>query len=230
MTTEQCFLECDLIERGWDKDLIAKFYEHTEIVKTTAASERIYDKKIVHEIEVREDFKNWFISSATKQAKQIVSNLNLNGVAMTNHALQIQEFVLTSVQHAAHCAILANRKNIKSLAKKAFIGYTTSVAYRLLTGAEKGFATVVVDFIRQNETSYGLELFKLNNMRDVGESYGVKFTNFDLCRHLLKQQANISIANTYPILTNECMRQNSLLFDWHPRRDIYKNTRYNLAA
>ena len=114
MTTEQCFFECDLIERGWDKDLIAKFYEHTEIVKTTAASERIYDKKIVHEIEVREDFKNWFISSATKQAKQIVSNLNLNGVTMTNHALQIQEFVITSVQHAAHCAILANRKNIKS--------------------------------------------------------------------------------------------------------------------
>lgn len=230
MTSEQCFLECDLIERGWDKDLIAKFYEHREMAKTTTASERTYDKKIVHEIEVREDFKNCFASSAKKQAKQIVSYLNLNGATMTNHALQIQELVLTSIQHAAHCTILVKHKNIKLLAKKAFIGYTTSVAYRLLTGAEKGFATVVVDFIRQNETSYGFELFSLNNMRDVGESYGVNFTNFDLCRHLLKQHANTSIANTYPILATECMRQNTLLFDWHPRRDTYRNLKHNLAA
>lgn len=230
MTTEQCFLECDLIERGWDDELIAKFYEREKSPETTTASERIYDKTKVHEIEVREDFKNCFISSAKKKAEQLVSNLNLNGATMTNHALQIQEFVLTSIQHAAHCTILVKHKNIKLLAKKAFMGYTTSEAYRLLTGAEKGFATVVVDFIRQNETSYGIELFSLNNMRDVGESYGVNFTNFDLCRHLFKQYANTSIANTYPILASECMRQNALLFDWHPRRDTYRNIQYNLAA
>ena len=230
MNKEHCFLKADLIERGWDDELIAQFYEQDKTPRKITTSGRIYDKNLVCEIESREDFKNCFLSSANNKAQQIVSCLNLEDTTMANHAIQIQEFFITCVQYAAHCSITTKEKNIKLMAKKAFICYTSSEAFRLLTGPKKGFATVVVDYIRQNETSYGFNTYNINNMKDVGESYGLLFTNLDLCRHLLKQSANISIANTYPILANECMRQNTLLFDWHPRRDTYRNIRHNLAA
>ena len=92
---------------------------------------------------------------------------------------------------------------------------------------EDEWFTLLVNLIKSNSKIY---IASFRGMRDVGESYGVNFTNFDLCRHLFKQYANTSIANTYPILASECMRQNALLFDWHPRRDTYRNIQYNLAA
>lgn len=234
LTGKKYLFKCDLVERGWTKQMIETYYRNPikkTIQKGAINSISLYNKEIVISIEKTRAFTETFTSTLDQRAAQIVKNRhNFLDPFVHNHAIGIQATMIRAFQYAAHTAIKINNFDIDHILSKSLHNVDEDLALKLIAREEPGFLLIVVDYIRDHESTFTQEMNKFITINEIADSYGMNFENFNLCRHALKQTANLAIANMYPYLAKECGRQNSLLFNWHPRRDAYRNIRFNRAA
>jgi len=234
MTTGKYLLKCDLIERGWTKQLISRYYGVPLKVTTTKniiGNVNLYDKSVVETIENSCSFKEKFLATLDNRAEQVVSNrYNFQTYKIRRQAVDLQAQIINTFQSTNNATIRVSNLDVDVVLRKVFNGVDEQIALKLIRSNEARYHLPIVEYILKHESNYIVNVNGLNSINESADMYGMDFNNFNLCRHVLKQKTNNAIATTYPFLAKECARQNSLLFRWHPRGDAYRNVYFDYAA
>ena len=234
MTTGKYLLKCDLIERGWTKRMIDRYYSEQTIAKKQRGltlTMYLYDKSTVDTIESLLSFKQQFTSTLRDRAEQVVRNrYNIIDYYFRNQVIEMQVRIINAFQCANNTYIKINNTDIDIVLRSVFEKVNEYISFKIIRHKDTRHHHAIIDYIRKHEPSYTEKINMLNLINEAADAYGMDFQNFNLCRHVLKQKVNIAIATTYPFLAKECARQNSLLFRWHPRGDAYRNVYFDYAA
>ena len=233
-TSGQYLLKSDLIERGWTKQLVSRYYGvPLKFTKTGTIMDNvnIYEKSVVETIENSCSFKGKFMATLENRAEQVVSNrYNFQTYKIRRQEVVLQSQIINMFQSINNTTIRVFNLDVDVVLRKVFNGIDEQIALELIKSNQARHHLSIVEYIRKHESNYTVNINNLNSINESADTYGMNFKNFNLCRHVLKQKTNNAIAATYPFLAKECARQNSLLFRWHPRGDAYRNVYFDYAA